>query len=57
LNLAMAQLRIDINADTLRNIQSVEESYRTRTAAVDDRYRDLPERVTALEHAVGIKRA
>jgi hypothetical protein len=56
LNLALAQLRIDIAADTLRSIQSVEESYRTRTAAVDDKYRDLPERVTALEHAVGIKR-
>jgi chromosome segregation ATPase len=56
LNRTMGQLRIDINSDTLRSIQSVEESYRTRTAAVDDKYRDLPERVTALEHAVGIKR-
>jgi hypothetical protein len=57
LNRTMGQLRIDINSDTLRSIQSVEESYRTRTAAVDDKYRDLPERVTALEHAVGIKRS
>ena len=57
LNRTMAQLRIDINTDTLRSIQSVEESYRTRTAGVDDKYRDLPEPVTALEHAVGIKRS
>jgi hypothetical protein len=57
LDLTKAQLRIDINADTLRSVQSVEESYRTRTAAVDDKYRDLPERVTALENAVGIKRS
>jgi hypothetical protein len=52
LNLTMAQLRIDIASDTLRAIQSVEESYRTRTSAVDDEYRDLPERVTALEGAI-----
>ena len=57
LNRTMGQLRVDIAADTLRSIQSVEESYRTRTAAVDDKYRDLPERVTALEDAVGIKRS
>jgi len=56
LNLTMAQLRVDIGSDTLRAIQSVEESYRTRTSAVDDRYRDLPERVSVLEGAAGIKR-
>ena len=50
------RLRTDLGGEITRQILASEERLRGEIRALDDQYRDLPERVTRLEKKVGIKR-
>jgi hypothetical protein len=45
-----------IDQNVARHIRASEERLRVQIRGVDDQYRDLPERVAALEDHTGIKR-
>ena len=45
----MQRMRVELNEDLARHVNASDESMRTQIAAVDEKYADLPERVTALE--------
>lgn len=50
------QLRVELRTDITQQIQASEERLRGEIRGLDDRYRDLPERVAMLEDHAGIKR-
>jgi cob(I)alamin adenosyltransferase len=54
--LTMAQLRLDIADDTRHTVKVLMEQFGMQVGAVDDKYRDLPDRVTALEKHTGLER-
>lgn len=49
------QLRRELGADLTQQIQASEERLRGEIRGLDDKYRDLPERVARLEDHTGLK--
>jgi hypothetical protein len=49
-------LRQDFEAIAARLLKAQQESFRSQFGALDDKYRDIPERVATLEDRVGITR-
>lgn len=45
----MATMRLELSGELAQYTRAVEESTRAQIAALDDKYADLPRRVTALE--------
>ena len=50
------ELRRDFEAIAARLLKAQQESFRSQFGALDDKYRDIPARVEALEDRVGITR-
>jgi len=50
------ELRRDFEAIAARLLKAQQESFRSQFGVLDDKYRDIPERVATLEDRVGITR-
>jgi len=56
IEVSAAALRIDFEAIAARLLKAQQESFLSQFGALDDKYRDIPDRVTTLEDHAGITR-
>jgi len=52
MNEMKSELKSDLNVEFTKSIKSMEETFRKQVSTFDDKYMDLPKRVTRLEGAV-----